>query len=217
MTLEGLLTRHPGMLSARGPQIGDQDEQPGTDEIEFRLQPVSAGPDLGAVRALVDPALAALGPLEVLDGAGQVDVGPVDAAVAQGLVGPARPARRMDVPACPPGLQAARPPGPSPRSSCPPRTLSPSRARRGPNACTSLRSPLVLVRSSRRTSTRLSLIPRELALPDLRVALVIEPDHQLRAVGLSVGARCPVEPDVVGDVVVAGLGLTRDPISSHSS
>src|SRR5579863_1775853 len=76
-----------------------QYEQPGTDEIEFRLQPVPAGLDLGAVRALVDPALAAFGPLEVLDGVSQVDIGAVDAAVAQGPVQdpPGRPDERTSL------------------------------------------------------------------------------------------------------------------------
>jgi hypothetical protein len=61
----------------------EQHEQPGPDEPEFRVQPESARLDLGAVRALVDPAPATLGPLEVLDGVGQVDVRAVDAGLPQ--------------------------------------------------------------------------------------------------------------------------------------
>src|SRR6185437_5532155 len=50
------------------------------------LQPEPAGPDLHAVRALVDPALAPLGPLEVLDRVGHVHVGTVDAGLVQSPV-----------------------------------------------------------------------------------------------------------------------------------
>jgi hypothetical protein len=64
----------------------EQHEQPGPYELEFRVQPESARLDLGTVRALVDPALAALGPPEVLDGVGQVDVRTVDAGFVQGPV-----------------------------------------------------------------------------------------------------------------------------------
>src|SRR4029077_21140666 len=48
------------------------------------------------VRALVDPALAALGPLEVLNGVGEVYLGAVDAGLVQGPVqdSPGRPDER---------------------------------------------------------------------------------------------------------------------------
>src|SRR5580704_1112466 len=61
----------------------EQHEQPGPDEADLGVQPESARLDLGAVRALVDPALATRGPLEVLDRVAQVDLRAVDAGLAQ--------------------------------------------------------------------------------------------------------------------------------------
>src|SRR6185437_13004796 len=74
-----------------------QHHQPRPDRAELGLQPEPAGPDLGAVRALVDPTLTPLGPLEVLDRVGHVHVGTVDAGLVQSPVqDPARgPDERM--------------------------------------------------------------------------------------------------------------------------
>jgi hypothetical protein len=60
-----------------------RERQPRPDHPELGLQPEPAGPDLAPVRALVDPALAPLGPLEVLDRVGHVHVGTVDAGLVQ--------------------------------------------------------------------------------------------------------------------------------------
>src|SRR5580700_5499574 len=46
---------------------------------------------------------------------------------------------------------------------------------------------------------------------------VVEPDHQLSAVGLAAGGRRLIEPDVVGDVVGASTGLGRGPAGGHGS
>ena len=73
--------------------------------------------------------------------------------------GPGRPARRTDVPACPPDRRAARRRAPSPRSSCPPRTRSPSRAGTGRSACMRPHFPPVPARSSRQTLTQLACSP----------------------------------------------------------
>src|SRR5438034_9884676 len=56
------------------------------DDLNLRLQPRTAGVDLPGVRLLVDAALAARLPLEVLDDVGDVDPRPVDARFDQRLV-----------------------------------------------------------------------------------------------------------------------------------
>jgi hypothetical protein len=63
------------------------------------FSPEPAGLDLGTVRALMDPALAALGPLEVLDGVGEVYLRAVEAGLVQGPVQdpPGRPDERTSL------------------------------------------------------------------------------------------------------------------------
>src|SRR5690348_11146255 len=70
----------------------EQDHEPGPDDLEFRGQPVPAGPDLRPARTLVNPALTALGPLEVLDRVGQVHAVAAEAGFGQRPV--EDPARR---------------------------------------------------------------------------------------------------------------------------
>src|ERR1700751_3125945 len=74
-----------------------QHHQPGPDRPELLVQPEPACPDLARVRTLVDPALAPLGPLEVLNRVGHVHVVAVDAGLVQRPVqDPARgPDERM--------------------------------------------------------------------------------------------------------------------------
>ena len=64
----------------------EADEHTRLHDLELRLQPRPAGGDLGHVRLLVDAALAACDPLEVLDDVGDVDGLPVDAGVLERLV-----------------------------------------------------------------------------------------------------------------------------------
>ena len=59
---------------------------PRPDHRQLRFQPAAAGHDLGSVGALVDAALAAGLPFEVLDRVGDVGVGTLDAALAQGAI-----------------------------------------------------------------------------------------------------------------------------------
>jgi hypothetical protein len=59
---------------------------PGLDYPELRFQPAVAGRDLGSVGALVDAALAARLPFEVLHRVRNVGVGALDAALAQRAV-----------------------------------------------------------------------------------------------------------------------------------
>src|SRR5215212_8944203 len=62
----------------------DQDTR--LDGLELAVQPDSAGGDLRRVRLLVDAALAARDPLEVLDGVRDVDRAAVDPRVLERLV-----------------------------------------------------------------------------------------------------------------------------------
>src|SRR5205085_3549452 len=73
------------------------DQHARLDHVELGLQPGPAGGDLRPVRLLVDAALAARLPLEVLDDVGDVDLAPIDARVVERLVEklPGRPDERL--------------------------------------------------------------------------------------------------------------------------
>jgi hypothetical protein len=90
------MVRNPEARSGQG-RAGDSaegDHYGGADDRQLRLQPVSAGDDLCAVRRLVQPPLAAFFPLEVLDSVREVSCFAVYAAVGQRLV--EQPACRAD-------------------------------------------------------------------------------------------------------------------------
>src|SRR5436190_9759459 len=64
----------------------ETDEHPRLDNLELGLEPRPARGDLGPVRLLVDPPLAAGLPLEVLDDVRHVDLAPVDPGFLERLV-----------------------------------------------------------------------------------------------------------------------------------
>ena len=63
-----------------------QDEHVGRDDVDLGAQPRPAGDDVGSQRTLVEPALAARLPAEVLDGVGQVDAAAIDARTFERVV-----------------------------------------------------------------------------------------------------------------------------------
>ena len=63
-----------------------QDEHVGRDDVDLGAQPRPAGDDVGSQRTLVEPALAARLPAEVLDGVGEVDAAAIDAGTLERVV-----------------------------------------------------------------------------------------------------------------------------------
>ena len=109
---------------------------------DLGLQPRAAGPHLVRGRRLVDPALAARLPLEVLHHVGDVDPAPVDAGLGEGPVEQlARTGPTNGRPRGPPGRRAARRPASSLASPPPlaedrlggvaPQVAGPAAGRRG--------------------------------------------------------------------------------------
>ena len=63
-----------------------QHEHVGGDDVDLGAQPGPAGDDVGSQGTLVEPALAARLPAEVLDGVGQVDAAAIDARTFERIV-----------------------------------------------------------------------------------------------------------------------------------
>src|SRR5690242_11641331 len=82
------LLRDPEVAPEQGLCGGrtEADQHARPDHLELRLEPRATGCDLRPVRLLVDAALAAGLPLEVLDDVRDVDLAAVDARVLEGLV-----------------------------------------------------------------------------------------------------------------------------------